>query len=159
MLCSLARDPLLRFTAEPVLSLGIAEELSRKRITDTMRNLLRDRLNDSILDKVIRNAASSWTQSGHLQGRVRKHRHLAKATPYSTAYALFLGYLQGIRGSHLFDTGWTKVLDIQSSALRSLAAEAKRLGCLDLKMAGDVVEIGFNSIMTTQRTREAHVKN
>ena len=32
------------------------------------------RLNDAILDKVARNAGSSWSQSGHLQGRVRKIR-------------------------------------------------------------------------------------
>ena len=159
LLCALARDPLLRLTAGSVLDLRQGEELMRRRITDSMKVVLKDRLNDAILDKVIRNASSSWTQSGHLQGRVRKNRHKVQVTSYSTVYALFLGYLQGIRGSRLFETAWMKVLDASIDELRFHAIEAKRLGVLDLKIAGDVVEIGFNNLLTSQEMRDARVTN
>ena len=159
LLCALARDPLLRLTASPVLNLKQGEELMRRRITDSLKTVVKDRLNDAILDKVIRNASSSWTQSGHLQGRVRKCRYKVQATPHSAVYALLLGYLQGVRGARLFDTGWVKVLDASIDELRFLALEAKRLGLLDLKIAGDVVEIGFSNLLTSQEMRGARVTN
>ncbi len=159
LLCALARDPKLRLTASFVLDLSQGEELMRRKITDSLKARLKDRLNDAILDKVIRNASSSWTQSGHLQGRVRKCRYKVQATPHSAVYALLLGYLQGVRGARLFDTGWTKVLDASIDELRFLVLEAKRLGLLDLKIAGDVVEIGFSNLLTPQEMRDARVTN
>src|SRR5207247_1424549 len=103
--------------------------------TDAIRTAVGGRLNEATLDKVVRNASSSWTQSGHLQGRVRKFRQSVRPTPLSTAYALLLGYLEGLRGGRLFETTWTRVLDASPAALRSVAAEAKRLGGLDVKAA------------------------
>lgn len=157
LLCSLARDPLLRATAAPVLAMTSGEELSRQRITDAIRLAVGDRLNDSTLDKVVRNVSSSWAQSGHLEGRVRKFRHIIRPTPLATAYALMLGYLEGLRGGRLFETQWTKVLDTSPAELRYVAAEAKRLHGLDLKSAGDVIEIGFTTVLTPQEIKDSRV--
>jgi hypothetical protein len=157
LLCSLARDPLLRATAEPILGMTSGEELSRQKITDAIRGAVGGRLNDATLDKVVRNASSSWTQSGHLQGRVRKFRQIIRPTPLATAYALMLGYLEGLRGGRLFETNWTRVLDASPAELRNLAAEAKRLNGLDLKSAGDVIEVGFTSVLTPQELKDSRV--
>lgn len=157
LLCSLARDPLLRATAEPILAMTSGEELSRQRITDAIRAAVGGRLNDSTLDKVVRNVSSSWTQSGHLQGRVRKFRQIIRPTPLATAYALMLGYLEGLRGGRLFETNWTRVLDASPAELRNVAAEAKRLNGLDLKSAGDVIEVGFTTVLTPQEIKDSRV--
>lgn len=157
LLCALARDPLLCATAEPVLAMSANEELSRQKMTDAIRSAAGGRLNDATLDKVVRNASSSWTQSGHLQGRVRKFRQLVRPTPLSTAYAVMLGYLEGLRGGRLFETIWTRVLDASPVELRNVAAEAKRLSGLDLKAAGDVIEIGFSTVLTPQEIKESRV--
>lgn len=157
LLCSLARDPLLRATAEPVLIMTSGEELSRQKITDAIRSAVGGRLNDATLDKVVRNVSSSWTQSGHLQGRVRKFRQLVRPTPLATAYALMLGYLEGLRGGRLFETNWTRVLDASPAELRNVAAEAKRLNGLDLKSAGDVIEVGFTTVLTQQEIKDSRV--
>ncbi len=157
LLCSLARDPLLRATAEPVLTMTSGEELSRQKITDAIRSAVGGRLNDATLDKVVRNVSSSWTQSGHLQGRVRKFRQLVRPTPLATAYALMLGYLEGLRGGRLFETNWTRVLDASPTELRNVAAEAKRLNGLDLKSAGDVIEVGFTTVLTQQEIKDSRV--
>ncbi len=157
LLCALARDPLLRATAEPVISMFSGEELSRQKITDAIRSAVGGRLNDATLDKVVRNVSSSWTQSGHLQGRTRKFRQLVRPTPLTTAYALMLGYLEGQRGGRLFETPWTRVLDASPADLRTIATEAKRLSGLDLKAAGDVVEIGFNTVLTPQEIKDSCV--
>ena len=157
LLCSLARDPLLRATAEPVLAMRSGEELSRQKITDAISSAVGDRLNDATLDKVVRNVSSSWTQSGHLEGRVRKFRHSIGPTPLATAYALMLGYLEGLRGGRLFETPWTRVLDASPMELRNIAAEAKRLSGLDLKAAGDVIEVGFTTVLTPQEIKDSRV--
>lgn len=69
LLAALARDPLLRATAKPVLGLAAGSELMRDTVRNALTNEVGDRLNPAVLDKVVRNAASSWTQSGHLEGR------------------------------------------------------------------------------------------
>jgi hypothetical protein len=157
LLCALARDPLLRATSETVISMTAGEELSRQKITDAIRVAVEGRLNDATLDKVVRNVSSSWTQSGHFEGRVRKFRHIIRPTPLATAYALMLGYLEGLRGGRLFETPWTKVLDASPAELRYVAAEAKRLNGLDLKSAGDVIEVGFTTLLTQQEIKDSRV--
>ncbi len=157
LLCSLDRDPLLRATAEPILAMKSGEELSRQKITDAIRAAVGTRMNDATLDKVVRNVSSSWTQSGHLRGRARKFRQLVRPTPLATAYALLLGYLEGLRGGRLFETKWTHVLDASPSELRTIAAEAKRLNGLDLRAAGDVIEIGFATVLTSQEIKDSRV--
>jgi hypothetical protein len=148
LLTCLARDPLLRVTATPVLQMHSGEELMRQKLTDALRQSVENRLNDSTLDTVVRNTSSSWTQSGHLTGRVRKYRQKVNPTPVVTAYALLLGYILGARGSGLFKTLWAKVLDTPAEELISLATDAKRLGFLDLSQAGGVVEVSFTRMLT-----------
>lgn len=156
LLCALARDPLLRATAPPVLALRPGEELSRQTMTDAVIAAVGDRLNDNIIDKVVRNASSTWTQAGHLLGRVRKVRRPVDPTPLSAAYALLLGYLLGLRGHRLFTTIWAKMLDRSADEIVFLAMDAKRLGFLDLKHAGTVIDIGFGSVLTPDEQRECH---
>lgn len=146
MLCALARDPLLRATAPAVLCLAPAAEVMRDRLKKAVRDASGDRLNDAVLDKVCRNAASSWEQSGHLQGRTFKRRRPVQATPQSLAYALFLGRAAGFRGAELLGTGWIAVLDCSPSLARQLAVDAKRLGLIDVRMAGEVVDIDLGRL-------------
>lgn len=127
MLLALARDPLLRETAPPVLRMRPGEELARQQMTDALNRAVGRRLNESTLDKVVRNTASSWTQSGHLKGRGRKIRQKVTPTAATTAFALLLGFLSGARGAALFETLWAQVLDAPPSELMHLAMDAKRL--------------------------------
>ncbi|MFV1964463.1 MAG: hypothetical protein ACC628_03505 [Pirellulaceae bacterium] len=159
LLCGLARDPLLRATAPPILSMQAGEELARQRMTDAVREAVGNRLNDNVIDKVVRNASSSWTQSGHLNGRARKTRQAVRPTPLSVAYALFLGYLLGLRGPRLLTTLWAKSFDSSVDELVFLAMDAKRFGVLDLKQAGDVIEIGFAPILTPDEMRDTYGTN
>lgn len=141
ILCALARDPLLRSTAHPVLALTPGDELIRSRFAADIRKSVGTRMNDAVLDKVARNAASSWAQVGHLEGRVRKIRRRIAPTPVSAAMALWLGQLEGRAGLSLLDSGWAAVLDAPGRALLPAALDAKRLGLIHARVAGNVVEI------------------
>ena len=146
LLAALARDPLLAATAPAVLSLPENAELQRDTIRDALRAVVGDRLNESTLDKVCRNAASSWAQSGHLKGRTFKRRCLVRASPATVAFAVYLAYAAGFRGSELLTSDWLHVLDCEPSRARQLALEAKRLGLLDMRTAGDVIELNLSRL-------------
>jgi len=159
LLTALARDPLLRVTSTPILQMQVGEELVRQKVTQALLQGIENRLNENILDKVVRNTSSSWTQSGHLTGRVRKYRQKVNPTPIVTAYALVLGYILGARGNGLFNTLWAKVLDTPHEELVSLATDAKRLGFLDLSQAGGVVEVSFSRLFTEDERHLIHGTN
>ena len=141
MLCALARDPLLRSTAPAVLALPVGVELVRSRFLDDIRQAVGARLNEAVLDKVARNAASSWAQSGHLQGRMRKIRTRVVPTPGCLAMALWLGALEGLAGRALFDCSWARVLDSTGPELLPVALQAKQLGLIHARAGGGVIEI------------------
>ena len=105
------------------------------------------------VDKVVRNAASSWTQSGHLIGRGRKKRKKIDPTPGAVAFALLLGFIVGARGRLVFDTLFTRVLDRDVDGLTSLAMDARRLGFLDMKTGGGLMVVSFDGILTEQEKK------
>ena len=146
LLCALARDPLLRSTAQPVLALATGEELIRSRFAAVIRRAVGSRLNEAVLDKVARNAASSWAQAGHLEGRVRKIRRSVQPTPAAVTMALWLGEMEGRAGLPLLDSDWAAVLDARGSALLPFVLDAKRMGLIQARIAGSVVEIGTRRV-------------
>ena len=156
LLLALARDPLLRETATAVLRTPYCHEFARQPMTEAVCQVAGDRLNEAILDKVVRNASSSWTQSGHLRGRSRKTRQRVRATPAATAYALLLGFGCGSRGRFLFETPWCSTLDATAGELLDLAAAARALGLLDMKQSGSIIEVSFAAMLAGPRRGEGH---
>jgi hypothetical protein len=141
LLNGLARDPLLMATRGLVLGMAASQRLQRTEMVAAIRVFTHDRLGAKVLDAVARNTASSWTQSGHLKGKVKKLRQPLSPRPTSLALALWLGYASGKRGKALLGTPWAAVLDCSSSGLMELAEQAKRLGLLKLSHGAGVVSI------------------
>jgi hypothetical protein len=148
--CAVARDPLLAATVEPVLALLPGSELQRDALRATLKEAVDERLSEATVGKVIRNVASSWQQAGHLVGRTFKKRAAVHATPGSVAFGLYLGHAVGFRGSLLFTTGWISLLDCTPSSARDLAIEAKRIGLIDLRIAGDVIDLALDRLDPTE---------
>ena len=146
LLAAIARDPLLAATAPAVLSLDVDQELTRSRMTAVLRALVGERLNEATLDKVARNAGSSWTQSGHLEGRTFKRRKRVEATTSAMSFALYLAYHAGFRSEEMFRSPWVQILDSTPTRARELALDAKRSGLLDIRFAGDVVSVDFSRL-------------
>ena len=153
LLLALARDPLLRISAPPVLRMRPGEELARQQMTDALNRAVGNRLNENTLDKVVRNAASSWTQSGHLKGRGRKVRQIVTPSAATTAFALLLGHLAGARGAALFETLWAQVLDAPAGELMHLAMDARRLGFLDMSQSGGIIDVAFSRLLAPGERR------
>jgi hypothetical protein len=146
LLCALARDPLFRSTARLVLGLPEGAELPRTTFLDAIRSAVGDRLNESVLDKVARNAASSWSQSGHLEGRVRKIRKRVVPTPGALALALWLGSLEGLAGEQLLGSRWSEVFDRSPRELEPVVLRAKQLGLISASIGGGTTEIDASGL-------------
>lgn len=146
LLVSLARDPLLLATASSVLATPIGAELSRGLLRESLAHEVGERLNAATVDKVQRNAASSWKQSGHLEGRTFKHRRKVRAKPESVALALYLAQAAGFALADCPGSAWVKVLDCDVSNAMQLAVEAKRLNLIDLRISGAVVDLNLDRL-------------
>jgi hypothetical protein len=146
LLAALARDPLLAATCSAIIDLPIESDLQRNVLKDNLRAFVGERMNDRSLEKVCRNVASSWTQSGHLKRRSRKVRQAVSATPACVAFAMYLAHAAGFRGLAIWTSMWLRILDCTPSEGRSLALEAKRLGLLDVRILGNVVELDFSRL-------------
>ena len=146
LLAAIARDPILAASAPPVIELKPGEESRKDPIANAIRHVVGDRLNDAILDKVVRNVSSSWAQSGHLAGRTFKRRVRVTPTPPSVAMALYLGFVTGYRGFELMDSPWMQVLDATPSQATDLALGAKRIGLIDIRISDRIVDLSLNRL-------------
>ncbi len=128
ILMAVARDPLLRASARPVLGLAAGSQLMRDSVRSAIASVVGKRMNPAVLDKVVRNVASSWTKSGHLVGRTIKRRSLVRANQTALAFALWLAQKAGVEHADLFESGWVKVLDLDAISARRLAERAHTAG-------------------------------
>lgn len=141
LLCALARDPLLRSTAPYILSLGMGVEVLHNEQLASIRAHVDTRLNESVLDKVRRNASSTWTQSGHLEGRVRKRRRPVNASFGAVALALWLGSLEGRIADDLLGSFWMRVFDAPRHLIIDAVLRCKQAGLVYASIGGGVVQI------------------
>ncbi len=141
MLCSLAREPVLRDSASPILSATLGTPLRWPEIAEAVEDRQPNRYSRKMLKSLAQNCASSWTQSGHLQGKVSKRRAQAEPSPESAAYAALLGELAGFGGPALLHSPWMAVLDRADADLLSLLRRAEALGLTRVRAGGGVVQI------------------
>jgi hypothetical protein len=150
LLCAYSRDSILRSTAPFILAATEGSTIHREALEDYIDGLEPGRFSKATLKSTAQNINSTWTKSGHLSGRVRKVRSRAIATPGAVSYALLLGYLTGARGESLFHTEYVRLLDCTFERAVSLAEDASRRGWIVFKRVGDVIEVLFPSLITTQ---------
>lgn len=141
LLCALARDPLLRDSCHPVLGAPLGQRVSAGEIAETLARLHMGRFTPAMLKSLSQNCASTWTQSGHLTGKVKKQRTRARPTPAAAAYAAYLASLAGFGGPALIASPWLDVLDVAASERLSLLRRAESEGLVRVRAAGDVVEV------------------
>ncbi len=158
-LCAYVRDPLLRTSAPFMLKLTDEQSFSREALEEYLEEQFPGRFSKATLKSTVRNLASTWTQSGHLTGRVKKSRSKITATAGSVAYALFLGFLTGARGETLFETDYIKLLDCPFEIAVEFAESASRKGWIVFKRVGNVFEVFFPNLLTEQETEWIREQN
>lgn len=147
LLSALARDPLLRATSTAILEAPNGASVASADLAAAVQATYPEAYGEAIAAKIGRNAASSWTQSGHLVGRTGKTRVRVQCSPAATAYALLIGHSEGRRGALLFNTLWCRVLDCSSDVLLEQTQRASQRGLLELKHGGGVTEVTFRMLL------------
>jgi hypothetical protein len=150
LLCAFARDAILRMSSPFIFQAHEGDRVTREALEEFLDSIEPGRFSKAPLKSTAQNINSTWTQSGHLKGKVKKVRSRAKATSGSTAYVLFLAYLEGVRGEALFSSEYAKLLDCSIDRAIELAEEASRRGWIVFKRVGRVIEVLFPHLITEQ---------
>lgn len=138
-----ARDPLLRGTTQPIMDASDGEQVETSSLAQAVGTTFPDQYSELNRNKIARNAASSWSQSGHLVGRVKKNRKQIKPTAVAVTLAFFLGDIAGYHGAAVFSNPWCRLLDLTPDRARAMGQEAHRAGLLNLRAVGEIVELSF----------------
>lgn len=148
-LCALARDAVFRASAPAVLETNPGDELVSSDLAEAIEKAFPVAYNESTLAKTGRNTFASWEQTGHLApaSRALKIRRRPVCTPATTAYALLLGHLEGVRGSALFDAIWVRALDQPRMHLIELATVASQRSLIEFRHSRGVTDVGFAELL------------
>lgn len=141
LLCSMAREPLLRETADLLLRTSEGVPLRWPAFAEVIAAEHPGRYSPKMLKSLAQNCASSWTQSGHLKGKVAKRRSPAEPSPEAAAYAALLGSLAGFGGPALLASPWMRLLDRPEGDVISLLRRAESAGLARLRVGGGVIQI------------------
>ncbi len=143
---SVARDPILRASAQVILPLQLGEHLSRETVEQHLAHDDPERFSPASLKSFAQNINGTWTQAGYLEGKAKKFRAQPKATYVNLAYALFLAHCHGLSGQRLFDSFWCKMLSQDKEHLFELAHRASLRGLINFKQISEVIEVTFPNI-------------
>ncbi len=155
-LCAFPRDTIFRASLGWINDFAEGEQIPREKIEERIAETFPDRFSPASLKSIAQNLNSSWTKTGHLRGRAKKIRTKARPTPASTAFALYLGYLNGVRGEELFHSPYAKLLDARPSALMEKAEVASQRGWIVMKRLGNVIEVLLPQLITDEERRLLH---
>jgi len=146
-------DTLLRLSTEFILGIQYGDVITSSNMEQFLEEKVPNRFGKKTLRSVSQNLNSSFTQAGYLSGKVRKKRVQVKSTPGNTAYALFLAYHEGFRSECLFESFWTKLLDVPIEKIHELAIAASRKGWLDYRSAGGIIDVQFPNLLNEEEKR------
>ena len=156
LLCAVGRDPLLRASCDFILGLEVGTSIISSNIEEFIQTKFPDRFSANTLRSVSQNIGSSWTQSGHLEGKVKKIRRRPVTTPENTVYALFLAWLEGYRDNRLLSSPWSRILDRDEHELLEMVAAASRRGLVSFLRVDTVIEIRFDQWLSPAEKEWLH---
>ena len=159
LMCAFSRDPLLRKSILYIYSHKEGEPVDRITLEDYLGKGMPGHYSNSTLTSIAQNINSTWTKSGHLNGRAKKYRSKAIATPGSATYALCLGFISGARGESLLTTDYARLLDCSANDIIELSEEASRRGWVVFKRVGNIIEAQFPALLTKEELEWVHEQN
>lgn len=150
LLAGYARDPLLRQLSARTLQAKQGEVVRPLALVEEVYRFFPGRFSEITTRALASRVLSSFTQSGHLEGRAEKARRRAHATPVAAAFAFYLAYLEGFRAQGIFRSSWSQLLDVDEFGLIELAQAASRRGLMDFRQVGDVYDLRFPNWLSVE---------
>lgn len=156
LVCAYARDPQLRHSFELVRTLRLGEVLERVAMEKHLENGFPGRFSPAMKKSMAQNVNTTWTFGGHLAGKAKKTRRLPEPRPVSAAYAMFVGYLTGLRGERLLNSAFASLVASNRTQLIAALSLASAKGLLSLKQAAGIVEFDFPNLLTSAEKALLH---
>lgn len=157
MICCFCRDPQLQHSFSLIDSLKSGEILPRVQMEAHLEAGFPGVFSEPMKKSLAQNVNTTWTVSGHLQGRSTKRRDSPKPRPSASAYAMFAGWLSGLRGQILLNSIFSHLVALTPDQMLNHLSEASAHGWLRLRNAGGVTEIDFSPLLTQQEQDLLHV--
>ena len=157
MVCCFCRDPQLRQSFSLIETLGPGEVLQRVRMEQHLEEGFPGVFSEPMKKSLAQNVNTTWTVSGHLVGRSTKRRDLPKSRPTATAYAMFAGWLSGLRSQILLNSVFCHLVALTPDQILNHLSDASAHEWLRLRNAGGVTEIDFTALLTEQEQNLIHV--
>lgn len=154
-LLALAREPVLRASADMVISLAVGSSVGRADFETWVREFAPGRYSQTMYRSFSHNLYASFFQMGYLgeavaRCRLRKRPEIQPAT---VAYAAFLDWLNDVNGISLLKATHSRVLDLPRDDHLRLLSTAGQLGLMRVANAGGVLHLDFSSWMKSGETR------
>jgi hypothetical protein len=157
MVCTFCRDLQLRHSFTLIECLRSGEVLSRDRMEQHFELAFPGVFSDAMKKSLAQNVNTTWTASGHLEGRAVKRRTLPRARLCASTYAMLAGWLAGLRGNILLESVFSRLVALESDQIVRHLADASARGWLRFRHAGGVTEIDFTPIFTEHELSLIHV--
>ena len=156
LVCAFARDPQLRQSFELIRTLRHGELLDRAAMEQSLEQGFPGRFSPAMKKSMAQNVNTTWTFSGHLAGKAKKIKQNVEPRPLSAAYAMFVGYLTGLRGERLLNSLYAALVASNRSQLLTALSLASARGILSLKNAAGIVEFDFSHLLTSEEQGFIH---
>jgi len=141
LLCASSRDAALRVSAPYILSLPEGSSPNKIDLINILERSFPNQYSQKLLKSMAENLLSSWTQSGHLNGKLKKIRVKPVAGPVSVTYSLYLGWLSGMRGRNLMSTFWIELVNLTDWEIRDNLRLASKKSWIKYGESGGMVDI------------------
>ena len=148
LVCAYACDAQLRHSFELIRSLRPGETLDRSSMEQHLEGGFPGRFSPAMKKSMAQNVNTTWTFGGLLAGKATKIRQVPQPRPSSAAYAMYVGYLTGLRGEKLLDSAFASLVASNRSQLLTALRLASAKGLLSLKSAAGIVEFDFSVLLT-----------
>lgn len=146
MLCVYGRDPQLRHSFAIIDSLSPGTVLPRATMEEHLEQGFPGLFSKAMKESLAQNVNTTWTMSGHLVGRSKKSRTLPTAGWAAATFAMFVGYLLGLRGEILLNSIFGRLVAATPAQLAAHLTTAASRHWLRLRQAGGVIEIDFSQL-------------
>ena len=156
MTCAFCRDEQLRASFELIDRLRPGQLMPRALMEQQLEDAFPGRFSPAMKKSLAQNVNTTWTESGHLSGRSKKIRAIPEPRTLASTYAMFAGYLLGLRGDLLLGSVFGRLVASDPSTITAHLSSAAARGLLRFRHGGGVMEVDFSSLLTNDELRVVH---
>jgi hypothetical protein len=148
LLIALSRDPLLRDSAQTIADTAVGMPVQWPSFAARFNALHPGRFSEKMVRSLSQNCASTWTQTGHLEGN-KKRRRKVHPSAAAVALAALIATVCGFSGPAILSSGWFRILDLNPDTAMDALRSAEAHGFARVRAAGDVIEISVRQQLAT----------